>query len=47
MWSNINGVVGLLHKSLKSIVESAWNGVPERVTVPYAKCQVEFVEVPE
>ena len=35
---NSCGVAGLQHKGLESIAERAWNGGPERVRVPYAKC---------
>jgi hypothetical protein len=35
---NLCGVVGLQHKGPESIAERAWNGGPERVRVPYAKC---------
>ena len=33
------GVAGLQHKGPESIAERAWNGGPERVRVPYAKCE--------
>ena len=36
---NLRGVVGLQHKGRKSIAERAWNGGPETVRVPYAKCE--------
>ena len=36
---NPAGVVGLQRKGRESIAERAWNGGPERVRVPYAKCE--------
>ena len=36
---NPRGVVGLQHNGCKSIAERAWNGGPETVRVPYAKCE--------